>query len=414
MSGFSVFEVTGRAGQSLEIAWNERLSGGNAVRPRSQVGNNAVRYVLREGRQSLITFMPQFVRFFRVTQRGEGQITLHRLGLTEYRFAAEKKGEFRCSDESLNRIYDAAGRTAMLCTLDAYMDCPHRERNAMYTLEAYSLEKALYPCFGDTSVSRRAILQGADSVNEPDRLGPPGLVQLAYPMHLPYFHCIIPSGPLFWILHLGVYERCSGDIELIRAMIPVMRRNLAAMDGWRNSDGLLDTTGVASVWLFFDYANIRTDGVSIGLNAFYAKALDEAARLEHMAGDAAHADEYAKLAAQVRQSLNRYCTGDTFYPDVLIRNEKKELTPSPEASETTQYFVMWAGVPPTDRMKRMWAALRDDFVPTPKQNSRPDHYVEVALKRDPPIRGLARAGLYPFLERMDVSAALGRPRRLAA
>ena len=92
--GFLGFEVSGHDGQVLEIAWNERMAGDNAVRPRSQVGNNAIRYVLREGRQRLLTFMPQFVRFLRVAQRGEGQVTLHRLGLTEYRFDGKPKGNF--------------------------------------------------------------------------------------------------------------------------------------------------------------------------------------------------------------------------------------------------------------------------------------------------------------------------------
>ena len=77
--GFVGFEVTGHAGQVVEIAWNERLSGDNAVRPRAQAGNNAVRYTLREGRQSFLAFHPQFVRFLRIVQRGQGQLTLHRL-----------------------------------------------------------------------------------------------------------------------------------------------------------------------------------------------------------------------------------------------------------------------------------------------------------------------------------------------
>ncbi len=405
--GFLGFDLTGHEGQSIEIAWNERASSNGDVRPRSQVGNNAIRCQLREGRQSLLTFMPQFARVVRIVQRGEGKVTLHRLGMTEYRFVAEPKGEFLCSDDSLNRIYAASGRTAMLCTLDAYMDCPHRERNAMYTLEAYCLEKALYPTFGDTSVSRRSILYAADSIDDPHRLGPPGLIQLAYPMYLPAYPCIIPGGPLFWILHMGLYERCSGDVDLIRTMIPLMRRNLAIFDGWRNSDGLLETTGVPSVWLFFDYTDIRTDGVSLGLNAFYVRALEEAARLERLAGDAAHADDDMKTARQVRDSLNRHCPGDALYPDVLVRNDKKELTPSPQTGETTQYFVMWANVPPPERMRRMWQVLRDDFVPAPKQDSRPEHYVPAGLKRAPPVHGIARAGLYPFLERMDVAAGLG-------
>ena len=389
--GFLDFEVTGHDGQILEVVWNERLSDGNAVRPRAQTGNNAIRYTLREGRQRFLAFMPQFARFVRVVQHGDGQIALHRCGLTEFRFNAEAKGGFRCSDEQINRIYDAAARTAMLVTLDAYMDCPHRERNAMYSVEAYWMEKAVYPMFGDTSVSRRSVIYGADGVEDPERAGPPGLIQVAYPMHLNKFNCVIPTGPLFWVLHTGLYERCSGDKELIRSMIPVMRRNLAVFDGWCNSDGLLESI---PSWMFFDYADIRTDGVSIALNAIYAKALDEAARLEHLAGDVTKADTYTKHAQQVRDAINRHCTGDTFYPDVLFRNDKKALTPSPQACETTQYYATWCNVPPPERLRHIWQALRDDFVPTP-------------LKKIQPIRGLTRAGLYPFEERLETAAKLG-------
>ena len=79
-------------------------------------------------------------------------------------------------------------------------------------------------------------------------------------------------------------------------MIPVMRRNLAAVDGWRNCRGTARNRQIPSVWMFFDYADIRTDGVSVALNAFYAKTLDEAARLERLAGDAAHADRLHQSA----------------------------------------------------------------------------------------------------------------------
>jgi hypothetical protein len=206
-----------------------------------------------------------------------------------------------------------------------------------------------------------------------------------------FFNTVIPTQPLFWVLHAGLYERCSGDTELIRTVLPVIRRNLAAMDGWRNSDGLFESI---PGWMFFDYAAMRTDGVSVALNAVYARTLDEAARLERLAGEAAGAGEYERRAQQVRGSLNRLCAGDTFYPDVLVRDPQRQLVPSREACETTQYFVLWGSVPSLDRQQRMWTALRDDFLPTP-------------LKRVQPIRGLTRAGLYPFPQRLEVAARLG-------
>ena len=119
--GFVGFEVSGREGQVLEIVWNERLSDGGAVRPRAQTGNNAIRYTLREGRQSFLAFMPQFVRFLRVVQRGEGQMTLHRLWLTEFRFVAEPKGRFPLLRRATQSRIQAARRTAML----EHLGCLH-------------------------------------------------------------------------------------------------------------------------------------------------------------------------------------------------------------------------------------------------------------------------------------------------
>ncbi|MCL5097873.1 MAG: hypothetical protein M1608_10190 [Candidatus Omnitrophica bacterium] len=326
-----------------------------------------------------------------MVQRGTGKITVHRLWLTEFRFGAPDTGSFSCSDEGLDRIYDAARWTSRLNTLDAFMDCPHRERNAMYSVEAFWIEKAVYNMFGDLSVSRRMIRCGADSIDAPDRVGPPGMMQIAYPMHVKYFATIIPSGPFFWVLHLGLNELYSGDIELVKSMLPAMRRTLDAFDSFRDDDGLLENM---PFWIFLDYSDVRTDGVSVAMNGLYAKALDEAARLEQLAGDSARADLFASRANQARASLNRYCAGDSFYPDVLTRNAAKKLAPSKEACETTQYYVMWCDVPPPDRMRRMWLELRDDFIPTP-------------LKKVQPIRGLTRGGLYTFMERMEVSARLG-------
>lgn len=389
--GFIGFEVSGKAGAVIEIAWNERLSRDGDVRPCAQTGRNAIQFTLRDGRQSFLAFTPQFVRVLRIAHRGEANPTVHRLWLTQFRFAAQPRGDFACSDEGINQVYQAARWTAALNTLDSYMDCPHRERNAMYGVEGYWMQKAVYPMFGDTSVSRRAILHGADSADDPQRSGPAGLVQIAYPMRLPFPGGVIPTQPLFWVLHAGLHEQCSGDTQFMRALLPVIRRNLAALDGWRNGDGLLESI---PAWMFFDYADIRTDGVSVALNAIYARTLSEAARLERAVGDAPHAAQFARLAGQVRDSLDRLCPGETFYPDVLVRSPQKNLVPSRQACETTQYYVMWSGIVPRDREDRMWQALRDDFIPTP-------------LRKVQPIQGLTRAGLYTFLERLEVAARLG-------
>lgn len=385
--GFIGFDVSGATGQVLEIAWNERLSDRDRTpRPHERLGcANTVRYVLRDGRQTFLCFNPQLMRYLRIVLRGEGRLTLHRLSLTEYRFVAPAKGDFTCSDEGLNRVFRAARRTAMLNTLDTFMDCPSRERGA-WLLDSYWTAQAVYAMFGDLSVNRRMVRQVSESQ---DYLDPPGMVQAVYPANWARDR-FIPGQAMFWVMQAGLDERFTGETATTRDVLPAIRRLMDTFASWRNSDGLIEN---APSWNFLDWCDIRTDGVSVALNAIYARTLDEAARMERVAGDAARADAYEREAAQVRRALSSLCGGDLFYPDALIRDEQKHLSPSKERSETTQYYAMWAGVSSEGRTKRMWDAMRDDFVPTP------DHKVQ-------PIRGLTRAGLFSFAERLQVAARL--------
>lgn len=388
--GFFGFEVSGAAGEVFELVWNESLDpSGQTVRPIQSIeATQAMRYVLRDGRQTHLVFSPFLARYVRVVHRGSGEIALHRLWMADYGFAAPARGDFQCSDEALNRIFAAAVRTAKLNTLDTFMDNPSRERGA-WMREGYYMAQTIYAVFGDLSVSRRMVRQGADSQRIADRKGPPGMVQMLYPA-TNVDGSFIPAHALYWALQAGLHERFADDREFVREMLPAVRSLLEAFATWRNQDGLLEN--VVS-WNFLDWAPIRTDAACVGLNAMYARTLDEAARLETAVGQPARAEQCRREAAQVRRSLNRFCSGDLFYPDTLIRDAQKQLAPSRETCEATQYFILWADVPTPERAGRMWKALRDDFRPTPGDER--------------PIKGLTRGRLYCFFERLQAAARLG-------
>jgi len=385
-AGFICFEVTGKAGQVIEVGWNERLSHDGSLRPLERLGsNNVLRYTLRDGRQRFLGFNPQLVRYLRVALRGDGDVTLHQLGLTEYRFAAPMKGDFTCSDPGLNLIFKAARRTAMLNTVDTFMDCPSRERGA-WLHDSYWTAQAVYAMFGDLSVNRRMVRQIAESQ---DYLNPPGMVQALYPCNWTRDQ-FIAGHALFWVMQAGLDARLTGETDSARDVLPAIRRLMDTFAGWRNAEGLLENV---PAWNFLDWSDIRTDGACVGLNAIYARTLDEAAMIERACGYPALAVVYSLEAYKVRESLRILCGGDLFYPDALIRDERKQLVPSKERAETTQYYAMWAGVPSVARTKRMWAAMRDYFAPTP------DRKVQ-------PIQGLSRAGMYSFPERLLIGARL--------
>ena len=388
--GFFGFELNGAAGQIFELVWNESLADKDqTVRPIQGIeATQALRYVLRDGRQTYLAFNPFLARYVRVVQRGAGEIVIHRLWLADYSFAPPAQGDFQCSDAGLNRIFQAAARTAKLNTLDTFMDNPSRERGA-WMREAYWTAQSIYTVFGDLSVSRRMVRQGADSQHAADRAGPPGMVQMLYPA-ANIDRSFIPAHALYWALQAGLHERIAGDVEFVREIMPAVRQLLEAFKTWRNREGLLENV---TSWNFLDWATIRADGVSVALNAMYARTLDQAARLERTIGEEPRAEQYERAAAGVRESLNRGCAGELFFPDALIRNADHTLAPSRETCEATQYFVLWADVPATDHGRRMWQALREDFLPTPGH--------------DQSIRGLTRAGLYSFFERLQVAARFG-------
>jgi len=221
-------------------------------------------------------------------------------------------------------------------------------------------------------------------------LDSPGMVQALYPSSWTRDR-YIPGHALFWVLQAGLDRRFTGDEASTRETLPAISRLMDTFAGWRNAEGLLENV---PSWNFIDWADVRTDGVCIALNAMYAMALDEAALMERAAGDRNRAQEYDRDAAKLRESLRALCGDDLFYPDSLIRNDQKQFVPSRERSETTQYDAMWAGIPSEERTRRMWTAMRDDFIPTP------DHKVQ-------PIQGLTRGGLYSFPERLAVAGRLG-------
>lgn len=384
--GFIGFEVSGKEGDTLEIVWNESLSPkNNTVRPIQGIeATQALRYVFKEGRQQYIAFNPHLARYIKVVHRGEGDIALHRLWMVDHSFAAPQNGSFECSDQAINHIYEAAIKTARLNTLETFMDNPGRERGS-WMREGYWIAQSVYYAFADMSVSRRMVRFGANSQLARDHAGPEGMVQMLYPAKN-VEETFIPAHALFWVLQAGLHRRYTGDLDFVREILPSVRLLIKSFMTWQNSDGLLENV---DGWAFIDWTDMRTDGISVALNAIYARTLDEVALLENSIGENSRANYYDEMAKKVRGSLNKFCNKDGFYPDVLLPVTDGHYENSLEKCEATQYFVLWADVPSPERQKMMWNILNEKFQPTPGNEQ--------------PVMGLPRGGLYSFFERLQVA-----------
>jgi hypothetical protein len=195
----------------------------------------------------------------------------------------------------------------------------------------------------------------------------------------------IPGHSLFWLLQARLDLELSGRQELTPDLALAINRLLANFEHFENREGLLENL---PNWNWLDWSPMRVDGAPVSLNALYAQALDAAA-------DLLGRGAYREKAAAIRATLNRSCPG-LFYPDTLLRRGDT-LQPSRERGESTQYFALWCGVPPPERERQIWEELRDGF----------DMSVATSPSAAAPVKGLTRAGTYPFLQRLQYAARHG-------
>jgi alpha-L-rhamnosidase len=297
-------------------------------------------------------FEPLHWRAFRYVgldvEVGDEPLTLieagHRFTAYPYRFS----GAFRCSDPRLERLWTMGLRTAELCSHETFEDCPHYEQ-MQYAGDTMITSKIGMLTTGDYRLTRQALYQ-FDWSRLPD-----GLTQSRYPSRLVQ---IIPSWSLHWITALRDYAYCSGDLATVKDLLPGVG---SVLDWFRRH---ADATGLPArlpYWNITDWCPWWPRGVVPGADAGptciiasqYILALDEAADLHRLAGDAAPAKALADEASLLRRRLHE-----------LFWSEAEGLYfDRPGGPEISQYGNAWAivcGAADEATRRRMLARFPSD------------------------------------------------------
>ena len=249
----------------------------------------------------------------------------HRFTIYPYRV----DGEFACSDERLNRIWQAGVHTMRLCSHETFDDCPHYEQ-MQYAGDTMITSRIGMLVSGDYRLSRQALYH-FDWSRVPD-----GLTQSRYPSRLVQ---VIPSWSLHWITNTRDYTYCSGDLATALELLPGLR---AVLDWFRrhgDADGL---PAKLPYWNITDWCPWWPRGVVPGADAGptciiaaqYILALDEVADLCRLLERTREADELAAEAAALRPKLHARFWSETegLYFD------------RPGGPELSQYGNAWAVV----------------------------------------------------------------------
>lgn len=213
----------------------------------------------------------------------------------------ELRSKFTSSDASLVKILEVGWRTARLCAMDTYMDCPYYERLQYVGDARIQAMISLYNS-GDDRLMRQLISQIDHSRTTE------GLTYSRYPDNLTQF---IPMFSLWWIGILHDYYWYRPDQEYIKTILPGMRQVLNYFSMFQNTDGTIE--GLPN-WKFTDWVYgspgwstgnppLKNNGNSSVLDLQLLWAYQNAAELENAIGNKEFGAEYASRAELLKKTI---------------------------------------------------------------------------------------------------------------
>jgi alpha-L-rhamnosidase len=274
-------------------------------------------------------YRPLFFRTFRyleLTVKTEDEaleiLDFHSL-FTGYPLA--EKASFQSEDPRLDKIWKTGWRTARLCAVDTYFDCPYYEQLQYVGDTRIQSMISLYVA-GDPRLMKKAILDISHSFFSE------GLTQSRYPSRDMQ---IIPTFSLWWVCMIHDYWMHCKDVGFIRPLLQEVESVLAWYRARIAGNGML---GSLSWWQFVDWSwpgvdSIRVGGVPPGVSKGgssivslqYAYTLQRASALMAAFGQQRLSGEYAQLANSLINDTYRLCW-DSQRKLLADSYEKKEFS----------------------------------------------------------------------------------------
>lgn len=267
------------------------------------------RYITDSGSQRI--FSPLHFRTFRYvlveieTQNDPIQTLQLSSRFTGYPF--QEKARFITSNPALTKIWNIGWRTARLCAVDTYFDCPYYEQLQYVGDTRIQALISLYVS-GDDRLMKKAISDiGHSFFSE-------GLTQSRYPSRDLQ---VIPTFSLWWVCMLHDLWMNRKDDAFLKAQLGVMDNVLNWYKNKMAPDGML---GALQWWQFVDWSWGRKDSIEIGgvppgaskggssiISLQYAYTLERAAALCSYFGDSEKAQRYRTQAGNIKRSTYALC-----------------------------------------------------------------------------------------------------------
>ena len=298
----------------------------------------------------LEAFEPHCARYAKIFCL-EGSFTLKKFYLREYAYPAIREAAFACADKRLEEIYRAAILTYRENAVDAFTDCPHRER-AGWLCDSFFTARTAFDLTGKTDVEQAFF----ENYQLPEKFEflPDGMLPMCYPAdHNDGIY--IPNWSLWFVAELEEYALRSPDRSTINGLRRRVEKLFKFFEKYENSDGLLEKL---ESWVFVEWsaANNFVQDVNYPSNMLYAAALDAAGRIYGV-------DAWRSKAAKIRAKIVEQSFDGEFFVDRAVRKEDGTLEILRDRTEVCQYFAFFFKTATPESHPKLWATLLDKFGP---------------------------------------------------
>ena len=351
----STVHCTGPA--RIYFVFDEILSGEDVSITRYSCANVVTYDLTKAGVYRLEAFEPYEFKYLKVMVRG-GTCEVADLHFREYVNSATGRASFTSSDETLNRIFEAARETFKQNAVDVFTDCPGRER-AGWLCDSFFIGRVASDLCGNTDMER-LFLQNFLLPPKFEHL-PDGMLPMCYPSdHTNGSY--IPNWAMWFVVQLEEYLQRSGDRATVDALKPRVLALLDFFKQYKNSDGLLEKL---PSWVFIEWsqANKLVQDVNYPSNMTYAEVLACAARMYNLPELQAEADK-------MRETIRKQSFDGTFFVDNAKRQPDGTLKLSGERTETCQYYAFFFHTATPETYPALWETLRADFGPDRKETKK--------------------------------------------
>lgn len=322
--------IAGNAGEVFfafdEILSDEKLK---TIKPFRGGTANVFKWTVKKaGVYNLSAFEPYAFRYANVITSAGVKATVK---VRAYENPEAGKMLFECDDKKIEQIMEAARHTFAHNAVDLLTDCPSRER-AGWLSDSFFSSVAERVFTGDNKVER-AFLQNyilADKSGHPK-----GMIPRCYPADYYEEDGFIPNWSLWYILEIYKYFAQYGYDETVEKSRANVEGILNYFVDFENEFGVLeDLKG----WIFVEWSAANNsdhiNGINVPSNACYYASLLAAAKVYGIKG-------LKEKAEKVKDYLLKNAYVDGFFVDNLIRNEKGDIIPTENYTETCQYYMFF-------------------------------------------------------------------------